>query len=217
MNVYFISGMCVNCSVFKNIKLPAGYQKKYIEWNIPDQNETLEDYVARLAENIDKNEPFAIVGYSLGGIMMQEMNKILSPEKNILISSIKNEREIPRLFKIAKISRIPKYAPQQLYSVNKTISNIFTRLVYNMSIEEVEECVSYTSPEYMKWATYQITNWRPEKECKNLYHIHGTKDQVFPFSLIKENVYIVPNADHLMVMNRPDEVNQLIAKILLNK
>jgi hypothetical protein len=92
MKVYFISGMCVNCKVFDSIILPDGYEKHYIEWNIPEGSETIEEYAFKLAERIDQSQPFIIIGYSLGGIVMQEMNKFLRPEKNILIYQ-KQDRE----------------------------------------------------------------------------------------------------------------------------
>lgn len=215
MNVYFISGMCVNCKVFDDIKLPAGYEKKYIEWHIPKGDETLDEYVQIIAKSINRNEPFIIIGYSLGGIIMQEINKFLQPEKNILISSIKSKEEIPTLFRFAKLTRIPKNLPKQLYLENKTLSNLFSRLVYNMSKEEVAKYVTYTSSNYMKWATTQITSWVPTIKCKSLYHIHGTCDQIFPFKLVK-NTFSIEGGDHLMVIKKAAEINKIISKLLLN-
>lgn len=92
---------------------------------------------------------------------------------------MKSADEIPPLFRIAKKTGITKNLPKRLYATNKSISNLFTHLVYDMPIDDIEQCVTYTSPEYMKWASYQITYWRPGIKINNLYHIHGTKDQVF--------------------------------------
>lgn len=47
--VYFVSGMCNPCSVFDNIVLPEGYEKVYIEWLIPKEDELLEAYAIRMA------------------------------------------------------------------------------------------------------------------------------------------------------------------------
>ncbi len=215
MVVYFLSGMCVNCKVFDKISLPVGYQKQYIEWYIPEDNETLEEYTQKMAKAIDTTKPFIIVGYSFGGIIMQEMNYFLKPEKNILISSIKSESEIPSLFRLAKKIQSAKHFPKRLYSVNKAISNLFTHLIYNMAIDDIEQCVTYTSPSYMKWTTHQITSWTPTVKCKNLYHIHGTKDQVFSYKPI-QNAYSIENGDHLMIMKKAEEVNKIINSIILS-
>ncbi len=215
MKVYFLSGMCVNCRVFDQIRLPEGYEKRYIEWHIPREDETLDEYTRKMAEEIDTSEPFILVGYSLGGIIMQEMNRFLRPEKNILISSMKRTEEIPRLFRVAKEIRFSERFPKSLYSVNKAITLLFTRLVYDMSAEFIERCVTYTSPEYMHWTTHQITHWEPVEPCPNLYHIHGTKDQVFPSKQIQD-AYKIEEGDHVMVMKKAEEVNRLINEIIIS-
>lgn len=216
MTAYFIPGMCVNCKVFHKIQLPEGYKKEYIDWDIPEEDETLGAYTKEMAKAIDVNEPFILIGYSLGGVIMQEMNRFLKPEKNILISSMKSVNEIPPLFSFANKIQFAKRFPKQLYTSNKTITNLFTHLVYDMPIVDVEACVTYTSPTYMKWAIHQITTWKPNVTCSNLYHIHGTKDQIFPYKQV-ENVYTIEDGDHLMVMKKANEVNRVINEILLAK
>jgi hypothetical protein len=200
--------------VFDKIRLPDGYEKKYIEWHVPDENESLETYVQTMAKDINTSKPFILAGYSLGAIIMQEMNQFLKPEKNIVISSIKNKEEIPPLIRLAGKSRIAKYIPQSLFMANDTIAYLFAHFIYDMSREEVEECVTCISPVYMKWSVYQITNWAPKTVCENLYHIHGTKDQTFPYKQI-QNAYLVEGGDHLMVLKKPEEVSKVLNDIFL--
>lgn len=214
MVVYFLPGMCVNCKVFDKIELPYGYEKKYIDWHIPRDDESLEEYTKTMAMSINTSEPFILVGYSLGGIIMQEMNHFLKPVKNILISSMKNTSEAPTLFRFAKKIHFGSIVPKALFTTNKTISNIFAKLVYDMPIELIEECVTYTSSTYIKWATHHITIWKPTLVCNNLYHIHGTKDQIFPSNKIK-NAYLIEGGDHLIIIKKSDEVNDLIKNILI--
>jgi pimeloyl-ACP methyl ester carboxylesterase len=212
MKVYFLSGICVNCKVFDPIILPEGYEKVYIEWLLPKE-ETWEEYARKMAEAIDLREPFILIGYSMGGTIAQEMNTFLQPEKTIIISSIKAVEEIPPLFRVVKKTRMNKLLPQQLYKINKKISDLFAHWVFDMNDKEIADYVAYTSPEYMKWTTYQITEWEPKCRCKNLYHIHGTKDQVFPFSPL-QNVIPVEGGDHIMIIRKAEEVNRIINRIL---
>jgi hypothetical protein len=215
MNVYFISGMCVNCKVFDKIQLPDGYEKKYIEWYVPNKNESLEIYVRTMTKRIDTTKPFILVGYSFGAIIMQEMNQFLTPKKNIVISSIKSKSEIPLLIRFAGKSRIAKYVPKLLFIANDTMAYFFAHFIYDMSREEIKQYVTCTSPVYMKWAVYQIANWIPKVACKNLYHIHGIKDQTFPYKQIKD-AYTIEGGDHLMVMKKADEVSKILTDILLS-
>jgi surfactin synthase thioesterase subunit len=212
MKIYFLPGMCVNCKVFDKITLPEGYEKFYIEW-LPPSEEPFEEYVRQMAAPINTNEAFILAGYSMGGIVMQEMNRFLKPEKNILISSIKRKEEIPPLFRFAKKTQINQKIPKQLYQVNPRISRLCAQLILAMHPEGVEQCVAYTSADYLKWAIYHITEWEPEVDCPNLYHIHGTKDQIFPFKLI-QNAFAVKGGDHQMILRKADEVSGIIAQIL---
>lgn len=215
-NVYFISGMCYNCSVFDKLKLPKGFKKKYIEWHIPCQDETLEQYSRAMASAIDTTKPFVLVGYSFGAVIMQEMNKFLNPVKCIIISSFKSEEEIPMLFRAVKRTNLAERIPMRIYSSTEFVTNAFNQLVYNMPTSELARYMTYLDPIYVKWAVKQITGWTPSNKCKHLYHIHGTIDQIFPYELI-HNAFPVEDGDHLMVIKKADVVSSILSGILLMK
>lgn len=215
INIYFISGMCYNCSVFDGLKLPSGYRKKYLKWYVPRPDESLEEYSRTLAKEIDTTRPFVLVGYSFGGIIVQEMGKFLSPVKIIIISSFKSDEEIPMLFKAAKRLNVAERIPPRMYASTELITEIFNRLVYHVASEELSQVMTFTHPVYIKWAIYQITNWIPHGS-KHIYHIHGTEDQIFSYTLL-HNVFPIEGGDHLMVMKRADVVSSIISSILLMK
>lgn len=214
INVYFISGMCYNCSVFDNLSLPHGFRKVYIEWHIPREDESLSEYVHAMTQQIDRTTPFVLVGYSFGAVIIQEMNRFLSPLKSIIISSFKNESEIPSLFRAAKMANLVERVPRRLYSSTEFITNAFNRFVYNMPTDGLAGVMVYTDPVYVKWAIKQITEWIPGGNIKHLYHIHGTADQIFPYENIR-NAFSVEGGDHLMVMKKADAVSSILDGILL--
>ena len=216
-NVYFVSGMCNNCSVFDNIVLPKGFNKKHIEWIIPKGDETLEQYARLMAKSIDTSLPFILVGYSFGGNVIQEMNKFLSPIKNIVISSMTRATEIPKVFEFARSIHFAERVPNKLLAATKFITTIFTKTIYEMPTEEVAKYMVYTQPVYLKWCIYQITNWNPVENIKNVFQIHGTKDQIFPYEQMSKNVYTVKDADHLMIIDRASEVSEIMNYILTSK
>ncbi len=211
--IYFISGMCYNCKVFDHIELPEGYCKKYIEWIIPEPGISLDRYVHEMAETIDTKHNFILVGYSFGAVIMQEMNRFLHPLKSIVISSFKDKKEIPPLFKAVKRIRLAERIPLSTYSHTELITNTFNRLVYKMPTEQLAEYMTVTDPLYMKWAVDIITRWVPENKCPNLCHIHGTDDQIFPYERL-DDVYTVEGGDHLMVLKKADSVSAILKKIL---
>lgn len=213
MDVYFISGMSANCKVFDAIELPEVFEKKYIEWLIPYEKESLDEYTRRIALNIDTSKPFVLVGYSFGGVIVQEMNKFLTPQKTIIIASMKGNDQIPALFRLGGRLGFAEYLPASFFKTSDFVSDFFARFVYRASPEDMARYVSYTDPVYTKWCLNKILNWNSSFVCPNLYHIHGTKDQMFPFKLIK-NVYPVEGGDHLLVLKKSKEVSNILAEIL---
>ncbi len=214
--VYFISGMCYNCKVFDKIVLPKGFLKQYIEWLPPQPDESLSDYTRRMTCQIDTSRPFILVGYSFGAVIMQEMNRFLQPEKNIIISSFKDKDEIPVLFKAVKMANLVERMPDKIYTSTDFITNAFNYFFFHASNSEFTNFMTITDATYIKWAVKQITDWKPDNKHEHLYHIHGTEDQIFPYDRLK-NVIPIEGGDHLMVFKKADIVNPILSSILLIK
>ncbi|MDR3272587.1 MAG: alpha/beta hydrolase [Flavobacteriaceae bacterium] len=224
MKIHFIPGLAANCKCFKFIELPHGFEKIYIEWLHPEPQETLEHYTLRMAENIDPSDPFMLLGYSFGGVIVQEMNRFLSPEKTILLSSIKNNVQRPKYFDWVQKTHLTHWFPMNFFANDGFLSYTFARSVYfGKHMEKFEEYLSlHTDPIYMRWAIDNVTKWKSTVLCENLYQIHGTKDIVFPYKLIKKNndknienqLFTIPGGDHLMALLKPHLINQALKEIL---
>ena len=75
MKLYVISGLGADKTVFENIVFPEKFSEIiFIDWLIPETEETFEHFVKRMAKPIDEKEKFCLLGYSFGGIMVQEIN-----------------------------------------------------------------------------------------------------------------------------------------------
>lgn len=217
IDVYFVSGMCYNCKVFDGLTLPKGYQRHYLEWRIPDPNDSFHDYILKMAENINTKRPFVLIGYSLGGVAVQEMLKFLCPVKSIIISSFKSAEEAPTIFYVARKTQVLRRTPLSVYSTD-FVTKAFNKVIYDLPALELADYMTIVDPVYIKWAAIQITEWLPENSItyKNMYHIHGTEDQIFPYHKI-ENAYPIEGGDHLMLVKKTDEMSHLLNSILLKK
>ena len=83
-HVYFMPGMCANSMIFERIELSSNFKSHYLDWIPPQKNESLSNYVIRLSKNI-KHENSILIGVSFGGIIVQELSKILKIKKIIII------------------------------------------------------------------------------------------------------------------------------------
>jgi len=85
-------------------------QEEFNTWIKPLKNESLNSYAFRMTKFIDSKNPI-LVGVSLGGVLVQEISKIIKCEKIIIISSIKSRSELPVSMKMAKYTNIHKLLP----------------------------------------------------------------------------------------------------------
>jgi hypothetical protein len=199
--------------VFDKIELPEKFDRKYIEWIVPDKDETLQLYVRRMAESIDTSQPFILVGYSFGGMVIQEMNAFLKPVKNILIASIKNESEIPPILRLGKRMKFAERFPFWDAIETQQAKEFFAKIIYQTYSIQVSQFIIYNNPYYIRWSVQQILNWKPSTPCNNLYHIHGTRDITFPHKYIKD-AYLIDGANHFLVLADCERVSAELAQIL---
>lgn len=78
MTLYLIGGLGADERVFKYLNINVKTQ--IINWILQEPNEELKSYAKRLTEQINKNEEFAILGVSFGGIIAIEMAKFIRPK-----------------------------------------------------------------------------------------------------------------------------------------
>ena len=216
MKVYFISGLGGDKTAFEYLKINSDFEALFIDWKIPEKNETILHYAERMANEINNNESFILLGYSFGGIIVQEMNRLISPEKTILMATVKNREELPPIMHFSAKSGLHKAVPISFFTSNKVLSYAFFRKMYDRKMPLLDKYFNKRNPYYLRWSVNQVVNWQPEHQpIKNLYHIHGDKDIVFPIKYIK-NCEIVKGGTHLMPIQKHEKVSRILNKCLLD-
>ena len=213
--IYLIAGLGADSRLFKNIKFPPGYEVVLINWHVPAVNDTLVTYAQNIIDQNNIQDNSIVLGVSLGGIIATEIAKKKKLSKIILISSIKTDSEAPWYFKFFRGLPVYKAIPGKLM----TYVGFLIRPVFgNMAPEDLQlfkSMLRNSSPVFLKWAMYAVLHWRNNIVPDNLYHIIGDKDLVFPYIHIKNPTAIVKGGTHIMVFDRANEINNLLAEILL--
>ena len=216
MKIYQISGLGANGKAFKNLKLNNDFEQIDVPWLQPEVDETLQHYTERMLDKINPTEDFLLMGLSFGGILVQEMNRFLNPKHTILLSTIKDRAEMPRLFRFASETNAHKLVPMGFLTSDKVFSYMMLRKIYFPKKQDaLDEIFEFKDHYYLRWSINQIVNWHRSLDCQidNLTHIHGNKDVVFPISNIK-NCEMVEGGTHIMVMQKPKIVSGLINQVL---
>ena len=208
--IYFVPGLGANISIFENLQLPEDlFELHYLDWLIPESlNESIEHYAQRMCDRIQHEHP-VLIGVSFGGVMVQEMSKLIETRKTIIISSVKSNKEFPKRLRLAKATKAYKLFP------TKTVSNIASYEKYAFSgftkkrVELYKKYMSMNDALYLPWAIHNVLHWRQKYSLDNILHIHGNADGVFPIKHIKNCIYI-DGGTHVMILNKAKKISKVL-------
>ena len=211
--IFLIAGLGADTRLYNNIDLPDGYEVIPVDWIEPHQTDTLKTYAQKLIYQYNITDRSIVIGTSLGGILAIEISKIVRLNKVVIISSIKTSGEAPGYFKLFRNLPVFKLLPGKIFtSVGFIIKPIFGKMT-DADAWLLNDMIKNSSPVFMKWAMGAVLKWESNEFLPNVYHIHGDKDLVFPYKNIN-NAILVKGGTHIMVYNRPKEINKLIKNIL---
>jgi pimeloyl-ACP methyl ester carboxylesterase len=212
VKVYFIPGIGADYRLFLHLRLPEGYEPAYIHWIPPIKKEQLRDYAHRLMQQVDTTEPFILAGLSLGGIMAVEMAKRNPPVCTILISSVSASTELPRLYRVAGALQLGHLIPASFMKLAAIIKHsIWMRTAAGRRL--MRQVISAGDNRFIRWAISAVLDWKNTTIPKPLYHIHGTRDEIFPLRLTTPT-HIFPKGGHMFLITHPEAVNNFLLEVL---
>ena len=211
--IYFVSGLGADERIFQWLRYD-GYRPVHIQWVSPERGESIEAYAKRLCLQIKDEKP-CVVGLSFGGMIAVEIAKHIETEKVVLLSSVKSRAEIPFYFKLFRVLPIHRIFPF------KSVLWAFYWLAYWLFSPEgtdqkklLKTVLIETDPHFLKWALHKVVVWRNQDIPERLVHIHGRRDRIFPFRFVNPD-YTVENSGHLMVMNRAEQISNLLEELIV--
>ena len=211
-SVFFMPGMAANSKIFEFIKLPKNFKLHYLEWYQPEVNDDLSSYVNRLSKKIH-GQNIILVGQSFGGIIVQEISKIMVVKKVIIISSVKSRHELPLMMQLSRKTKAYRFLPLNWIDDFESLVVFVFGPMIKKRISLYRKYLSFRDENYLKWAIHQIVNWEQNKPNKNTIHIHGTHDLVFPSIYIK-NAIFVNGGNHAMILRKATWFNENLPKLI---
>lgn len=205
MKVFAISGLGADERVFKYLSLE--HELVPIIWIAPKRKESIVEYANRLIKEyqIDQDENFGILGVSFGGLIAVEISKLLSPEVTVLISSVETRDDLSGVIKLAGKLKLIELIPERLFNPPKAIAHF---LFGTDKKELLNSILDDTDLNFAKWATRELINWQNQIRLPNLIKIGGSKDKLLAPK--GKNTIIVEGGEHFMIVNRADEISEII-------
>ena len=213
IHVYFMPGLAARSLIFERIELPKStFEIHLLDWELPLTNETLMAYAERMAKLVTEPNP-VLIGVSFGGVLVQEMAQFLKVKKLIIVSSVKTNLEVPLRMKFAKSTKAYKLLPTSwLQNVELLAKYSFGNAV-KQRLKLYEKYLSMREKVYLDWAIEQMLLWSRTEPDKNVIHIHGTLDEVFPVKNIQDYIP-VPGGTHIMILSKYRWMNENLPIII---
>lgn len=204
MNIYAISGLGADKRVYDYLQLD--HQLIHIDWITPVKNEPIERYAKRLSESINKNEPFALIGLSFGGIIATEISKQLNPKFTILISSAETKFELRKIYRIFGFLNLVKVFPLFCFDMPRRIAYFIFGAKNKPLLKDILDDADLY---FTKWAVIQISRWQNTTTIKNAFKISGTRDKLLPPNK-QSNITLIEKGEHFMIVDRADEISEIL-------
>ena len=211
MKLYIVSGLGADFKVLEKLELNPENEVVFLDWLIPERNEKFENYIQRMTDRVDDSEPFYLLGYSFGGIVVQEIDKLKKAEKVVILGSIKSDKEKSKLIKTGEITGIPKIIPEKMFNEKSAVAYSFFRKFFDPKNPRILDYFRVRDPYYLKWSVEKVSEWKFE-ENPNVIQILGDRDIVFPVKYSKPN-YVIKGGTHLFPATKHKEVSKILQEI----
>ena len=199
-HIYMMPGLAASSKVFENINIEnSKYCLHRIDWIQPKKNESLKNYCIRLSKKIKHKDPI-LIGVSFGGIIVQELDKIIKVKKLIIVSSVKSHKEYTIIYKIARDYQLNNALPFGMFdnfikfTLKLNINKLYKR------IDLAERYLTERDEIYLEWAVFNLLNWKQEQHRPDIIHIHGDKDKVFPIKNISDCIKIKDGRHEMIIL-----------------
>lgn len=212
--IYLLPGMSSTTLIFEHLNLDnLRFEVICLEWLPMNKSENLEQYTKRYLPLITHDNPI-LIGVSFGGILAQEISKLISIKKTIIISSVRSNKEFPSIFHFARKTGLYKCLPTSI--VNTIFSWLKSRASEHQKkrLELYDRYLPLRDKEYLDWCIREVLRWKQNVPLDNIIHIHGTKDEIFPIRNIKSAIEI-EGGTHAMIIIKHKWFNKNLETIIL--
>lgn len=207
--LFLLSGLGADKRVFDFLNL-QDYKVHHIQWTTPLGHESLAEYAKGILPQITSPKPI-LIGVSFGGMIAQEIGKLIEVEKIILISSAKSSNAIPTYFKVMAKLKIQKLMPPR--ALKKPNGMLFW--LFGISAPEHKRLLTAimadTDERFFSWAIETISLWDNKVSVNRVIQIHGTDDRILKLQTAD---YIVQGGGHLMVVTCANEISSILRNVL---
>ena len=201
--LWLFTGMTPDRRIYTRL-LPLLPNASVVPWITPRANEPLQRYAERLSESLAEGGPCYVGGTSFGGIIAQEVGRLVSARGCFLISSVRSPREMPPQLRVWR--HLPVRHSDSVLSCVGSLARLYPGRLRSAVTMRLAKFAGDKGT-WHRWATTAVLGWRPDTRPCNIpiFHIHGGADTTFPIRYVKPDIMIA-GGGHILPLTHPEEV-----------
>jgi pimeloyl-ACP methyl ester carboxylesterase len=183
-----------------------------LHWPAWQEAKGFADYAKLLIQQVDTTAPFVLLGFSMGGMLAQEMSKIIQPEAIIIVSSVRAAKHLPFRTRVGKFLPIYRLISEGMVKQASGCKWFFKQIREAKHVRLYQSMVAATGAKFLKWQICATVHWdyAPSPTSPQLYHIHGEKDKAIPLRKGAKPNVVIPGGSHEIIVNELGQITKLV-------
>lgn len=216
VTLYLLPGMVADQRYFQEFRrLLQPYPTRCLDWVTPHPKQGLPEYARRIARQVDPASNPLFFGVSLGGMVAIELQALFPGNPAILVSSAKHKGEIPSHGRFLGNLGAHRLLPVGLIKKRLLRKPPFDASIGEEKIHNFIHMLEGRPERFIRWAAGAATRWKREAPSGEVWHFHGTSDQLIPEKNISGH-FRIEGGSHFMMTDRTEvlaaEIHRLLAK-----
>ncbi len=214
LHVYFFPGLSVDSRVYSRLELNDSIEVTFLEWDMPDEGETMASYASRYRSQIDTTEAYAFVGLSLGGMVAIELAEIMKPAECVLISSAVCRDDLPGRYRVLESIPLYKVVNGKVLALTSMVLPYIIPIDHSGAHLYGDMVRQYDALMFQR-QVHMLIHWDRQTTCINYVHIHGSKDKIIPYKKQAKIDFLIRGGGHKMLMTHAEEINLILKQVLI--
>lgn len=208
--ILLLTGMTPDVRIFDRLA-PRLTTASVVPWIEPRPRESIPDYAERLAASIADRDDVVICGVSFGGIVARELALRLRARACVLVSSVRDERQLPPWFRLVR--PFARFSVETALNGIGTAAGVWPKAIRTDSTSRLAKLAG-SAGAWHRWATAAVLRWRASPELNSVptVQIHGDRDTTFPIRHVDADV-VVAGGGHVLPLTHPDRIADILSNL----
>lgn len=202
-------GMTPSRRIFEKLK-PQLDSCEIVDWIPPVRAKTIPEYAAELVAELGVDASCDLLGVSFGGIVAQEVARLLGTPLCFVVSSAGSASEFRSTQRL--LARFPKCGDQTMLKTVGAIAQGWPRSGSSMSTVRARKFQGQHG-KWFRWATSAALRWQATPSGQpGIVRIHGDRDRTFPHGVRYADI-VIPGAGHMLALTHSGELAREVHRI----